>query len=66
MKKILMMSIALTFFVSCGHMYGHNHDSATHADCKCSDGGRKSGACATGKDVKADSKAECEDCKKGL
>ena len=55
MKKILIVSILVSLFASCGHMGGHkNHDH-----CK--------GGCAAEESSKADvkkDKKECEECKK--
>lgn len=61
MKKILMLSILVTFFASCGHMYGHKHHGEASSCCSCK------GGCSTDKEAKTDvkkDKKECEDCKK--
>ncbi len=65
MKKILIMSILVSLFASCGHIGGHkHHDESTCGSSEkqpCKDG------CSTNKDAKADvkkDKKECEACKK--
>jgi len=58
MRKILLLSIVLTAFTSCGHMYGHKSDCA----CKGQQSGQQS--CSM-KDHKAggDSSQDCPHCK---
>ena len=65
MKKILIMSILVSLFASCGHMGGHQHHGESASGC--SEKQPCKGGCATDKDTKADAKKdkkECEACNK--
>lgn len=61
MKKILIMSILVSLFASCGHMGGHKHHD--ESACGCSEKQPCKGGCSTDKDAKKEKK-ECEACKK--
>ncbi len=64
MKKILLVSTLLTFFVAgtgCGHMYGHKKCDGQAKACDCAGDKTKCKGCA---ETKGEAKKECDDCKK--
>ena len=61
MKKILILSILVSFFASCGHMGGHKHHN--HSGCSVCEKTPCKGEC-TADSTKAEVKKECEECKK--
>jgi len=69
MRKFLLLSIVLTAFASCGHMYGHRKDCSCKSEKSCaSSEGQKQGCSdckGAGQDAgKTSDKKECDDCKK--
>jgi len=80
MRKILLLSIVLTAFASCGHMYGHKSDCGCKgqqsnlqscsmkdhkADCDSSKDCPHCKEKGSSSDKATDKKEECDDCKKG-